>query len=535
MRNLHQRRDQGAVLPIVLIIVVVLGVVVGAIAQYATTSLSYARVTEERAYRLTASDSALRNAVDQIRAGAAECLFTGLPVDLPATATQFNGVSASVTCSSLNGGLDAQQLWAVVVTGEGLTAAQDLLTTSGGSNDKTIEGRVWISRVDASALSIGASHVVEILNGPLVYFDSTNPCTSIPAASLAGDIVFTPSIIHRPICTTVPWTDQPSFDDTPISTDIPAMLGNPAFLNPPADTTTYPSCQVFSPGIYTTMPVVTSDTYFQTGDYYLETILPAANTLDFQNVNARAGAINPMIGTVPEIDMSASPCAPAITADSGGAGGRYGATFYLGGDSRIAVDNNASLEIMPRGQFGVDTTEAGSVSRGAYVSIQSICDPLAHVDLSGDSWCDTADLTDTPVVGLLASSLPPFVPASGPGSDADIVYTAAGANKELVTHGLIYVPTGQVRFANAAAPMTDVRILGGVASARLDIQVEPSATNFRIGVDTLPIDVDLLLTSTATLDGNTTDMQAVVIYEPTEPVATRIDVENWRVCAQSGC
>lgn len=545
------RNDRGSVLPLVLVFVVVMGAVVAALAGYAAANLRFASVTEGRAYRLSAADAALRNATDQLRAGVAECLFTGQPVELPAVGAEFNGVDASVQCDSVAGVIDAPQLWAVVITGETVDPAHHLVKTAGGSGNKVIEGLTWLSRLDKTSggvsVETGPSHALEIRNSSLVYYDDTTDpeCTSVPASDptgpidLTGEVEFSPALIYRPVCTKTPWTNQPSFDDPPISSDL--MLSN---VNPPPDVTTYPGCVVYEPGTYidASLPsAMGDDVYFQTGDYLFYSSSASVAQVDFQNADARAGSIDPALATIPEIDMTGSRCADAIDDDGPDAGGRYGVTFYLSGEAQILIDNNASLEIMPRLQSGQDRTANGVATRDLYVSIQSICDPTVFVpDSDGDSWCDTTDQSGAPIVAPITtfaggvvppSTLPGYVPRSaGPG--LEIIYTAAGANKELVTHGHVYVPTGQVRFDNAAAPATDVRILGGLTVARIDIQVEPSATNFRLGTDTHPVDVEIVLTAAATLDGGTTRMQSVVDYRPNEDrVGDRVDIESWRVCA----
>lgn len=536
------RRDRGSVLPLVLVLVVTLGAVVVAMARYATANLRYSQVAEAHASRLSAADAALRNATDQLRAGAAECLFTGQPVVLPSATTDFAGVAASVECDSLSGSIDAATTWAVVITGQGVPSIQSLLPTDAGSNNKVIDGRVWMSRIDTSALQdIGPAHKVEIRNGPLVYYDPAANCTPVSAASIFTRVIFQPSLIYRPICVPTPWINQPSFDDPPISNDIVTMLGNGAFLNP-APNTTDPNCTVYSPGIYTTMPNITDDSYFRTGDYYFAPPVgasAAASVISIQGDDVRAGSIDPSLAITPEISMASSPCADEIAADAGGVGGRYGATFYLGSTARINVDANASLEIMPRLQSGTDrTATASGVTRRDYVSVQAICNPSSGVGLpdgDGDSWCDRTDQNGAAVVGLSPSTLAATVGTETGTTNRSIVYTAAGANKELVTHGRIYTPLQQVRFANAASPTTDVRVLGGVIVARLDIQVVPSATNFRIGVQTSPGTAEVVLTSTATKNGLTTSMEAVVGYRPTASVDDRIDIRSWRVCDTAGC
>ena len=78
-----------------------------------------------------------------------------------------------------------------------------------------------------------------------------------------------------------------------------------------------------------------------------------------------------------------------------------------------------------------------------------------------------------------------------------IVYTASGNQKQLITHGLLYAPTGRLEFGNATASAKQ-KILGGLVVARLVLQSSASAENFEIHVATSPVDYTVLLIATAT-------------------------------------
>jgi hypothetical protein len=62
--------------------------------------------------------------------------------------------------------------------------------------------------------------------------------------------------------------------------------------------------------------------------------------------------------------------------------------------------------------------------------------------------------------------------------------------------------------------------------AMLDTQASASATAFAIGIETNPIDVRLLLISTATKDDRSTSIRAVVQFRPD---SGELAVNSWRV------
>src|SRR5215211_2637778 len=61
------RRDDGAILPMVLVATIIFTMVVCAVAGLVTTGLRYGQVVEERADRLAAADGGLRYGVELLR------------------------------------------------------------------------------------------------------------------------------------------------------------------------------------------------------------------------------------------------------------------------------------------------------------------------------------------------------------------------------------------------------------------------------------------------------------------------------------
>jgi Tfp pilus assembly protein PilX len=66
-RQLANNGDDGAILPMVLVMSVVVSLVIVALAGYVSTNLRYGDVVEERADRLAAADGGLRFAVERLQ------------------------------------------------------------------------------------------------------------------------------------------------------------------------------------------------------------------------------------------------------------------------------------------------------------------------------------------------------------------------------------------------------------------------------------------------------------------------------------
>ena len=78
----------------------------------------------------------------------------------------------------------------------------------------------------------------------------------------------------------------------------------------------------------------------------------------------------------------------------------------------------------------------------------------------------------------------------------------------------------------AGLVITLINLLGGIVIARLDTQASASASAFLIGIESNPIDVRMLLISTATLKGKSTTIRAVVQFRPD---TGDLAVNSWRV------
>jgi hypothetical protein len=375
-----------------------------------------------------------------------------------------------------------------------------------------------MSRIGSSDFDLDPP--IDIKDGPLLYPDSGNPCTSAKPSTLPEKLRFDPPLIYGPICVNKTW-DQ--LFDSPVVPDLRGLIERDGTLDlalsPPLPATpqgsfddiTYPGCRVFEPGRYTTPPDLTGyDAYFKTGDYLFDFAGADTELVISQGV-VTAGKPNP--DTTPSMsnDIPNAPCDSAQTADPA-LPPQYGATFYFAGDSHINVAVQGSLEIHTRQQGTAD-----------YVSVQTLCNP-------NGGWCNSSG------GGTFSPAKASTLTAPKTGSNPNFLFTDSGNNKEFVAHGLVYAPLTQVEFGNVSNTATQ-KMLGGLIVSRLVLQSSTSATNFEISVPTSPITAKIQLTSTGTKNGSTS-IRAVVEYRPYDKsgdIDERIRVNSWRVCETSGC
>lgn len=448
-RQVHE--DRGVVLPLVLVMAVVISLVVVAVAGYITTSLTYGNVVEERADRLAAADGGMRYAIERLQNSAyAGCLTnlgnSGYTIDFP---VDVNGADVEITCTKGSNSIHDIKAWAIIVTGEGVPPGQPMWSSQGGAGKtKLLGGPVWIS--DPARADLQSP--VEVEDGDIWYYraDCTNPSLTIPA-----NLTFTPEY-RGTICVPSEWDDV---------YDAPAVSSWPATLNPLP--TMEGACTVFSPGIYTAPPPLGANTYFKAGNYYFANVL-----MDIENSIVTAGWPNfDSFGDQQFIQNQ--PCDSARDSDrianqTADPTNKFlgGATFYFGGSSRIEIGNKGKFEIMRR------------LQGDSLVSIQVIENAAQGV-------VSTLDYND------------------------NVVYTKSGNNSDLALHGLLWAPEARLEFGNVTNAANG-QILGGAAVASIHLQASASASAFIIRVESSPIEFELRIDATATKNGRSTTMTAVV-------------------------
>ncbi len=464
------RSDSGAILPLVIVGTFIVSTVVMAVTTYVTADLRYSQVVEDRADRLAAADGGLRFGMEKMRNFQTLCTTAagtggGVTTVFPPV---INGAKTEVTCRRVGNTISDVQGWGVVVTGSGVPAGQSIFSTKGAGqsdNIKTFSGPVFVAdptRMDLQSL-------MTIKDGDLWYTAANcdNP-PAIPAIS-SNTLRFDPTFFRGPQCTEKTWSG--GLFKAPTGSTPPTSPVNPLY-----DDTT--ACRVFSPGKYTSL-TLGQNNYFKAGLYYFENV-----SIVLQNKMLIAGFPDGA-GDSPKLPNTA--CAYEQSLDQQAVkalDGIGGATFYLGGSSKIEIDNGAGFEIFRR---KVNET---------YLSIFA---------LGNDG------------TGFIASALDWNLPP--------ILETKSGSNNDVAIHGLFWAPTAFATLGNITNAANG-QLLGGLVVARLDTQASASASAFLVGIEANPLHVRLLLSSASTLKGRTVVIRAVVQFRPdTGDMA----INSWRV------
>lgn len=469
MRRRTSGSDEGVVLPLVMVCAFLMGTIVVALAGYVTTDLRYSQIVENRADRLAAADGGLRYGVENLRNFKTLCTTKagtggGFTTIFPPT---INGAQAEVTCRRVGTGLSDVQGWGVVVTGEGVPAGQPYFTTKGaggsGGNVKTFSGPVYIN--DPTRIDLKARLKIE--NGDLWYTNSNCDTEVVIDEVTSGYLEFSPDFFRGPTCTELTWQGG-LFSPPTAVTPTAASLAVPAPVN-----NSNPNCRVFSPGKYTSI-TLGNDNYFKAGDYYFENV--------YFDVTSTTAIFGFPKGAGDAQKIASTACSIPMTNDAAG-GGAGGATIYLGGSSKIYVGNQGELEVFRRKQ---NETFLG----------------LVAVSSSGGGYtANTAGWNDW------------------------ILETKSGSNNDVAIHGLFWAPRAGMSLGNITNAANG-QLLGGVVLANMDTQASASASAFAIGIEANPVDVKLLLVSTAEKGGQTTAIRAVVQFRPD---TGELAVNSWRV------
>jgi hypothetical protein len=424
-------RDEGGILPIVLVCSVVLSLVVGGIATYIATGLRYGEIVEHRADRLAAADGGMRYAVERLTLGASRICATagGDTIDPPDT----NGATVTVTCEQVGYGFDDINGWALILTGEEAPSTEPLIATQGGnSQNKLVGGPVYMNRLDFG----GSLAPVQFRYSQLLHSgadaNSDRICDS--TSSIPSHVSFDSTSLGV-ACTPRPW----SADANPRGLYSEPNIGVlPTILDPPP--TFVGGCKVFSPGRYTTAPALGSYNYFLSGNYIFDGIV-----LDVRHAVVTAGhaAGDGTDGASQRIPNTT--CNAARNADPGIGVTTSGVTFYMQNGARIELDTQGSLEIMRRKQGK------------SYVGIHYLDDSLTYND--------------------------------------NVILQGPGNNKDMVVHGLIWAPEARMTFSNVTntangqilggAVLSNIVLDSSASTIGFVIAVEPTDLHGQIQLDSV--------------------------------------------------
>jgi hypothetical protein len=465
-RPTRRTNDDGSILPLVMVGSFLIASIVAGVATYVSADLRYAKVVEERADRLAAADGGLRYGVEKLRNF--QTLCTTKAGSGGGNTTVFppviNGATTKVTCQRIGTLISDVQGWGVVVTGEGVPLGNPYFTTKGaGGSDNVKTFSGPVYINDPTRIDLQSSMLLK--DGDLWYTKSNCDTNLVIPEIDTGQLTFEPDFFRGPQCTPLNWTN---------------MFNPPTGATPPASMNTAPpyvdtaTCRVFSPGEYDGAVPLADHNYFKAGVYYFE------DTPLILGTETLIAGFPGSQGDAPKLDNTA--CAAEQQLDKNG-GGPGGATFYLGGSSHIEVRNQAGFEIFRR-----------KVNETA-LSIVAVSSNGGGYQASEKGWNDL------------------------------LIETQSGNTSDVAIHGLVWAPRSKASLGNVTNAANG-QILGGIVIANLDTQASASASSFLIGIETNPTDGKLLLISTATLNGISTTIRAVVQYRPD---SGELAINSWRV------
>ena len=460
-----QRGDRGSVLPLVLVFSVVLSMVVVALATYASATVRSGQVAEDSSDRLSSANGAMDSALEDIERGVSPCLLFGQ--DYTVT-DSVNGMSSEVDCTWPGGRFKVGDLFAVVMTGEGAGRTGPLLTvTNGGASpqaEKIFEGPVYMADTPTD---VGANPTLDIRanftskNADLAY--SAADCgTATP--SLPGALTISPVGYGTQCYDNLPWDDTEmfgSFQPPEPTVTNPVAFPIRSSVAPPPDAL---GCHIWPAGRYNSPPLLANQSYnyYQSGDYYLRNTGEWAINQAFV-LFGYPGATGPSIdGPRPQDTFTNNPCRDAWANEPN----PTGATLYLGGNSQIVVDQNATVEISGRDHGGHNVGLQALENQGMPSTIEG---------------------------------------------EARILRTGPGSNKQLSIQGLVWAPNAALEFdliANEAV----AALTGGAVVSELSAGAAANASNFTIRVLSSPATKTLRITTSATNSG-TTQVRAVVTVQ----------------------
>ena len=473
----------------VLVFSVALALVVGALATYATATLTLGQAAERSSDRLASANGAMDSALEDLERGVGPCLLFGQDYTLTDT---VNDLTPEVDCDWVGGRFNVGDLFAVVMTGAGGQTGPLLNVTNGGNSanaEKVFEGPVYMARrptTGGTDPTMDFSATLSVKNADLSY--SSSECGSV-APSLPTLLSIIP-VGYGTQCYSESWEGADMFggffpaEPGVNGTAFPTQSSMP----PPVDDY---GCHVWPAGEYRNPPQLDnrSYNYFESGDYYFN---------DFGNWSVSSafvlfgypGDTGPSIdGFSPSDTLANNPCrnAWAVDANAPAAAQYSGATIYMGGNSQLTVDQNSTLEISGRERSG-----------------QNIAVHALETNGGGRN------------------------PSTVRG-DQRIIRTGPGSNKQLSIQGLVWAPYAALEFDlisnDAVAALT-----GGAVVSELVAGASANANNFLIRVATKPADKLLNLTTTATsADGRGSTSVRSVIRVQRDEGATSYAVESRRI------
>lgn len=312
----QQRRDEGSVLPLVLVLMIIGAMVVVPVLDYTVAVFRSNRVVSDRTAQSEAAKGGLRMALGDPKNVFLTCDGGG---DLTPSDNVINGVSVSTTCTELDEVGPAAALGYEVPKGA-------VATQLGADVPVTLSGTTASS-------------------GPAYPYPASPDWWATPAQPDPGaqySATAEEDLIWMPDLPRIPSADR---DATPF--DMPAAF----------------DCQVFFPGRYDDPIDLSGRVYFTSGVYYFEEPITLADDADVV-VGYGLEDFTPASDCADDLQVASNVINPPSTYDISGGG----ATWVFGANARLVIDNS-SMGSGARIRFNqrYDTAD-----RGGRISIMTV-------------------------------------------------------------------------------------------------------------------------------------------------------------------
>ncbi len=429
-------KDRGSVLPMVLVLSAVGAITVAALLSFAIALFKTQPKLAERDDTFHSARSAMEMAIVLQRAQGPDACFTNTA---PSTLA-INSMTASVSCSTAGGYFGTAQNRLGVIT-----TSPDAATAYTGAGTANAQGEVFVTGQDPAD-----SRLWPDLVGPDPEHNGTHHYPTLPPV---------PAYVR--------------------GTVNPASIGN---------------CKLLFPGRYIE-PVVLDDGryYLSSGVYYFEesvTITGGASVVAGQGrFEGCAG------GDAIAAGHRAAPTNPTIT-------GR-GATFLLGNDARLVVDgarltmNRRVSDATTRGtdgvsirtiNFGTDPADpAGALMPTIPADVVYVGPTYAADNSSCDASVSTEfclqGVADHEIVLSVGATASRYTSSTLTSADSalSISQPAGAASNGVEIDGMILTPNAGLVVADDADAAHQVRILGSVVAATVELGAKPGA-DYVVGI-----------------------------------------------------
>jgi hypothetical protein len=404
-RRARLQNDDGSVVVIALVFVLVVGLVVGVLLTQTMSGFRTTQVVRKTADKTYAADAGIEWAIESLRVDSRACVTSGTPASMTSTPLDVNGQPVAVTCEVLDGWATGADGWAVYVT----DPTQSGLTTQ-GADAKDISGPVYSAGInDTAALAVTRGSVYERQSGSTCSTNNDRP----PAVNASPGPPYSYACVAAAQAPPVPTATLPAAPPTPTR-------------GPNPEAYTVNGWSVFLPGTYNQAPNLAARNYFASGVYYFNDV----GTWVIKQETVVGGQPGPSEELITP-DLINVPNDTNLPGASGS-----GVRFILGGNSRIDMQTQSTLELFARSEM------AGEGTPG--ISLQT-------VTTSGGGWNP--------------STL---------GVTSNVLTVENGTSPQAVFHGRIHVPNAAVNFV--ATNESEAQIRHGIVAGRLNLQSSSSAT-----------------------------------------------------------